>query len=147
MWMEIAVVSAVLCTRWMSPGGAKPLTSPTWFSLRPTRFKSVSNSSSCSTPWMTPNTQASPERPANRLITPVANSSPTSNARPQSVARGVTDPRLRRCAYRSGGRELEQCHSYDADGGHFTTDEEPGLIAGRRVSHKSDSRKPLQERT
>jgi len=23
----------MLCTRWMSPGGAKPLTSPTWFSL------------------------------------------------------------------------------------------------------------------
>src|SRR5215212_5029719 len=36
--MEIAVVSPALCTRWMSPGGAKPLTSPTWFSLRPTRF-------------------------------------------------------------------------------------------------------------
>jgi hypothetical protein len=31
--MEIAVVSLVLCTRWMSSGGAKPLTSTTWFSL------------------------------------------------------------------------------------------------------------------
>jgi hypothetical protein len=29
MWMEIAVVSLVLRTRRMSPGGAKPLTSPT----------------------------------------------------------------------------------------------------------------------
>jgi hypothetical protein len=35
-WIEIAVVSLVLRTRWMSPGGAKPLTSLTWFSLRPT---------------------------------------------------------------------------------------------------------------
>src|SRR5215207_8661157 len=34
MWIEIAVVSAVLWTRWMSPGGAKPLTSPTWLSAR-----------------------------------------------------------------------------------------------------------------
>ena len=33
MWIEIAVVSLLLCTRWMSPGGANPLTSPTWFSL------------------------------------------------------------------------------------------------------------------
>ena len=40
----------------MSPGGAKPLTSPTWLSLRPTRFRSASKSSSCSTPWMTPST-------------------------------------------------------------------------------------------
>jgi hypothetical protein len=27
MWIEIAVASVVLCTRWMSPGGANPLTS------------------------------------------------------------------------------------------------------------------------
>ena len=40
----------------MSPGGAKPLTSPTWLSLRPIRFRSASKSSSCSTPWMTPKT-------------------------------------------------------------------------------------------
>jgi hypothetical protein len=38
----------------MSPGGANPLTSPTWFSLWPTRFSSASKRSSCSTPWMTP---------------------------------------------------------------------------------------------
>src|SRR4051795_10672748 len=42
MWIEIAVSSAVLCTRWMSPGGAKPLTSPTWLSLRPIRLRSAS---------------------------------------------------------------------------------------------------------
>jgi hypothetical protein len=56
MWIEIAVVSLRLRTRWMSPGGANPLTSPTWFSLRPTRFSSASKSSSCSTPWTTPST-------------------------------------------------------------------------------------------
>ena len=56
MWIEIAVSSAVLWTRWMSPGGAKPLTSPTWLSLSPIRLRSASNSSSCSMPWMTPNT-------------------------------------------------------------------------------------------
>jgi hypothetical protein len=38
------------------------------------------------------NTQAPPLPPANRVITPVANSSPTTSARPQSVARGVTRP-------------------------------------------------------
>ena len=37
-------------------------------------------------------TQASPCSPANRVITPVANSNPTSNAKPQSVDRGVTAP-------------------------------------------------------
>ena len=35
MWIEIAVVLAVLWTRWMSPGGANPLTTPVWLSLRP----------------------------------------------------------------------------------------------------------------
>jgi hypothetical protein len=49
MWIEISVVSPVLCTRWISPGGAKPLTSPTWFWLRPTRFRSASKRSSLDT--------------------------------------------------------------------------------------------------
>jgi hypothetical protein len=60
-WIEIAVPSPELRTRWMSPGGAKPLTSPVKFVLVPAstrqfRFSSSVNSSSCSMPWMTPNT-------------------------------------------------------------------------------------------
>src|SRR6266508_4487444 len=61
MWMETAVSSPALRTRWMSPGGANPPTSPTRLTLCPacTRWSPRSlrvNSSSCSTPCTTPNT-------------------------------------------------------------------------------------------
>src|SRR3954469_19069635 len=56
MWTEMATSSPVLWTRWMSPGGVKPLTSPTTLSLRPIRLRSASKTSSCSRPWMTPKT-------------------------------------------------------------------------------------------
>src|SRR6266545_4928710 len=61
MWMETAVSSPALRTRWMSPGGANPPTSPTRLTLCPagTRWSPRSlrvNSSSCSIPCTTPNT-------------------------------------------------------------------------------------------
>ena len=53
------LVAPELRTRWMSPGGAKPLTSPARLSFVPTVSRwspSWTYSSSCSTPWRTPKT-------------------------------------------------------------------------------------------
>src|SRR5437763_1312912 len=52
----MAVSLPVLRMRWMSPGGAKPLTSPGWLSRTPTGLSDSSNSSSCSVPCRTPTT-------------------------------------------------------------------------------------------
>src|SRR5919201_7076466 len=61
MCRETAVLSLMLRTRWMSPGGAKPLTSPVRFGLLPASIRAVPSSesvyrSSYSTPFRTPNT-------------------------------------------------------------------------------------------
>src|SRR5919108_95414 len=61
MCREMAVLSLTLRTRWMSPGGAKPLTSPVRFGLLPTSIRAVPSSesvyrSSYSTPARTPKT-------------------------------------------------------------------------------------------
>src|SRR6266702_1060187 len=61
MCSEMAVLSLTLRTRWMSPGGAKPVTSPVRFGLLPTSIRAAPSSesvyrSSYSTPARMPNT-------------------------------------------------------------------------------------------